>query len=192
MIEVLIYENDVAFYYKGRKILTILLYMTPLLHYVQHVAPHVARRLAEAKVYEFYTTDPAAGRAIELACRGACKYDPRGQDISAVLEEVYYNYLADRVLAYSATADALVVPCADQALARALAKRAREYAPDLALIASQYGGRCQLDHAHDPQPLDVPLPLGPVSRAALHTATWAVDEGIAEAPLTPLLDARCI
>ncbi|MEM1597617.1 MAG: hypothetical protein QXP31_10000 [Pyrobaculum sp.] len=192
MIEVLIYENEAAVYYKGRKIPTVPLYATPLLHYVQHVAPYVAKRLADAKTYEFYTADRAAGRVIELACRGTCKYDPAGRDISAILEEAYYNYLADRVLAYTATADALVVPCADQALAKALAKRAREYAPDLALIASQYGGRCQLDYAHDPQLIDVPIPLGPASRAALHTATWAIDEGIAEAPIAPLLDVQCV
>ncbi|MFN7105067.1 MAG: hypothetical protein ACK4M3_00520, partial [Pyrobaculum sp.] len=61
----------------------------------------------------------------------------------------------------------------------------------LVQIASQYGGTCRLDVQHDPQPVEIPLPLGPASRSALHTAAWAIEEKIAEAPLTPLLDIEC-
>ncbi|MGC9050295.1 hypothetical protein [Pyrobaculum sp.] len=193
MITYQLYQDSFAIYYKGRKIPTIALYTTPTLHYIQHVAPYVAKRLAEMGITEFRHSNPHAARIIEIACNWHCRQSPTGADIDKVLEEAYYNHLADRIMAQTPSADALVIPCADKPLARALAKRAREHAPDLTLIASRYGGDCpQADYTHDPQPIDTPLPLGPTSRAALHTATWAIGEGVAEAPLTPLLDADCV
>ncbi|MFN3805109.1 MAG: hypothetical protein ACK4SY_08635 [Pyrobaculum sp.] len=190
MIDI-VFGDDVVYYYKGRKIPTVALYITPTIHYIHHVAPYVAKRLLEVGISHFRYPDPTAAYVIELACGGRCTHDPHGVSIDYILEEAYYNYLADKILAHTATADALVVPCVDQPLARALSRRAREYAPDLLQIASQYGGTCQLDVQHDPKPVEVPLPLGPASRAALHTAAWAIEERIAEAPLTPLLDIEC-
>ncbi len=192
MIVYQLYQEGLAVYYKGRRIPTALLYTTPALHYIQYVALYVAKRLADAGIAQFRHGDPKAARIIETACGGLCKWAQDGEDIDWLLEEAFYNHLADRVLAYTTSADALIIPCADKPLAKALARRAKEYAPDLTLIASRYGGECpQADYAHDPQLIDTPLPLGPISRAALHTAIWAIDEGIAEAPLTPLLDAEC-
>jgi hypothetical protein len=112
-----------------------------------------------------------------------------------LLEEAYYNLLADRLVAYAISADAVVVPCADQPLAKALMRRAQRICPR----TSPHYSLCNTagtvppdaDIRHTPQPIDAPLPLGPVSRAALHTALWALEERHAEAPLTPLLDAEC-
>ncbi|ACB40196.1 hypothetical protein [Pyrobaculum neutrophilum] len=191
MLEFELYQDHLAVYYRGRKIPVLPLYTTPTLHHVQYVAAYVARRLLEAGVLRFKTGDPRAAKVIELACRGRCTYGEDGVDVEGVLEEAYYNHLADRVLAYAVSTDALVIPCADQPLARALARRAREYAPGLMLVASQHGGVCpEADVAHVPQPAEAPIPLGPASRAALGTAMWAIDEGVAESPLTPLLDAE--
>lgn len=189
MIE--LYGDEVSMYYRNRKIPTVTLYNTPTLHYIQHVALQLAKRLMEENIRNFRHWDPNAARVVEIACKGQCRSDPNGVSIDHILEEVYYNYLADRILARAASADAVVVPCVDQPLSKALAKRAREYAPDLLQIASQYGGVCQLDIQHEPRTVEVPLPLGPASRAAIHTAMWAIEEDIAEAPLTPLLDAQC-
>lgn len=186
-------EDNFTIYYRDRKIPTIPLYLTATLSHVQFIAPYVAKRLVDLGVEKFRKLDPVATRVIELACRGRCRGEEDGVDIAAVLEEAYYNYLADRIVAHTAAVDALIIPCADAPLAKALARRTREYAPDLVTIGSKYGGDCpEVDYIHTPQPVDTPLPLGPVSRAALNTAMWAVDEEIAEAPLTPLLDAsRC-
>jgi len=186
------FQDSITVYYRGKKIPVLALYATPTLHYIQFVAPYVARRLIESKIAEFRIWDRRAARVIELACRGLCRYSSAGADISGVLEEAYYNSLADAILARAAAVDALVVPCADAPFARALIKRASESAPDLKIIASQYGGQCVgADVVHTPQLADVPLPLGPISRAALHTAMWAVGSGEAECPLTPLLDCSC-
>lgn len=185
-------ENNIAIYYKGRKIPTVPLYVTPTVHYIHAVAPHLARRLLEIGVAEFSMEDPRAAAIVEMACKFRCRYGKNGVEISALLEEIYYNYFADRILAYAASADALVVPCADIPLARALARRTREYAPDLLLITS--GARCPVDadYKHEPTPLELPIPLGPISRAALSTAVWSIDKAVADAPLTPLLDYSCI
>jgi len=185
-------QDSFALYYKGRKIPAVPLYATPLLHYVQYVAPYVAKRLADAGVRRFRMRDAKAARIIELACRGLCTYTQDGDEIEGLLEEAYYNLLADRLLAYTISTDAVVIPCADPALAKALIRRAREYAPDLTTIASQYGGECpDADIHHTPRPIELPLPLGPASRAAVDTAIWAVEERTAESPLTPLLDWEC-
>jgi len=187
-----LYQDSLAIYYRGRRIPTIALYTTPTLHYIQYVAPYVAKRLAEMGITEFRHGNPLAARIIEIACNWQCRQSPRGADIDKVLEEAYYNHLVDRIMSQTLSVDALIIPCVDKPLAHALAKRARERALDLTLIASGRGGDCPpVDYIHDPQPIDIPLPLGPVSRATLHTATWAIDEDVAEAPLTPLLDADC-
>jgi len=183
-------EDGVAIYHKGKKIVAPVLYLTPTLHYVQHVAPHVAKRLVDMGIEKFYTDDEAAGRIIELACGGKCRYARDGADIGQVMEYAYYNYLADKVVAAAIHADALVLPCADKPLARALARRAREAIPGITLIAA--GRDCpDADHHHDPTPIQTPIPLGPTSRAVLATAIWAIDEGMAEAPVAPLLDVQC-
>ncbi len=192
MLTVELLQDSLALYYKGRKIPAVPLYATPLLHHVQYIAPYVAKRLADAGVRRFRMRDAKAARIIELACRGLCTYAQDGDEIESILEEAYYNLLADRLLAYTVSADAVVVPCVDPALARALIRRAREYAPDLTTIASQHGGECpDADIHHTPRPIDLPLPLGPASRAAVHTAIWAIEEETAESPLTPLLDWEC-
>ena len=188
MLTLEIMQDGISLYYKGRKIPVVTLYATPFLHYIQFVAPYVAKRLVEAGIAKFHMQDARAARVVELACRGLCTYAKDGEEIGGVLEEAYYNLLADRVLAHAISTDSVVIPCADPPLARALIRRAREYAPDLAIIASQYGGECpDADIRHTPQPIDSPLPLGPISKAALHTAIWAIEEGVAESPLTPLL-----
>jgi hypothetical protein len=192
MLTVELLQDSFSLYYKGRKIPAVPLYATPLLHYVQYVAPYVAKRLVDAGIRRFRMRDARAARIIELACGGMCTYAQDGDEVEGLLEEAYYNLLADRLLAYTVSADAVVVPCADPALARALMRRAREYAPDLATIASQHGGECpDADIRHTPRPIETPLPLGPASRAAVHTAIWALEEAVAESPLTPLLDWEC-
>ncbi|ABP51648.1 MULTISPECIES: hypothetical protein [Pyrobaculum] len=187
-----LYQDSLAVYYNGRRIPTVALYTTPTLHYIQHVALYVAKRLTELGISAFRHPDAHAARVIEIACGGACRWSQDGEEIESLLEEAYYNHLADRIIAITTTADSLIIPCIDRPLAKALVKRAREYAPDLTLIASEYGGECpEADYVHNPQPLEAPIPLGPASRAVLHTAVWSIDEGIAEAPVAPLLDARC-
>jgi hypothetical protein len=139
MLTVELLQDSFSLYYKGRKIPAVPLYATPLLHYVQYVAPYVAKRLVDAGMRRFRMRDARAARIIELACGGMCTHAQDGDGVEGLLEEAYYNLLADRLLAYTVSADAVVVPCADPALARALMRRAREYAPDLATIASQHG-----------------------------------------------------
>lgn len=192
MLALEISQDNIAVYYRGRKIPVVPLYTTPALHYIQYVAMYVAKRLIDSGIEKFAIKDARAAKIIELACGGRCVYDINGVDIDRILEEAYYNNLADRILAHTISTDALVIPCVDQPLARALIKRAREYAPDLTLIASQYGGSCpEADVIHTPQTVKVSIPLGPSSKAALHTAMWAVEKGVAESPLTPLLDVEC-
>jgi hypothetical protein len=185
-------QDNIAIYYKGRKIPVIPLYATPFLHYVQYVAPYVAKRLVETGRKKFRVQDLRAAEIIQLACGNECVYAQDAEEVDKELEEAYYNHLAEKIVAYTISVDALVVPCADQPFAKALIRRAREYAKDLVIIASEFRGQCpQADIRHTPQPIDTPLPLGPVSRAALHTALWALEERHADAPLTPLLDAEC-
>ncbi|MEM4578445.1 MAG: hypothetical protein QXU59_06440 [Pyrobaculum sp.] len=190
MIDIDILGDNLTIYYKGRKIPTVPLYVTTTLSYTQFIVPYVAKRLIDLNIYKFKKQDPVTTRLIELACKKRCIGDDEGVDIGPIIEEAYYNYLTDRVLASTLTLDAIVVPCADIHFAKALVKRAREYTPDILLIASKYGGECpDVDYIHEASPIDIPLPLGPISRSALNTAIWSIDEKIAESPLTPLLDA---
>jgi hypothetical protein len=55
-------QDNIALYYMGRKIPVIPLYATPLLHYVQYVAPYVAKRLVDAGKKRFHMRDARAAR----------------------------------------------------------------------------------------------------------------------------------
>lgn len=153
--------------------------------------------VARAEGRPLYAEDPRLRRALEAICSECAAAEAgEGRAVSrAEVVEAYYNALAPQLLSLAPSIDSIVVPCYTGALGEAVARRAEESAPGVALIAVKLGeGGCSwADAVYTAQAVDERLKslnLGPASLAAISAALKAAEELNLYSTLVVLTDGR--